>query len=400
MANESISKILNLEGATFHVVRIGECPSCHSFLTRDYLDFLVEHQSSTTNNAPGDSDITEVIYKRIRKNAALIRHKAERIHERAGICEGKICDSRLRSTLAIMVFSTNSASASSRVDQMQRGIRKLFFETTFWSVYTHFPRIVIYVGSGSDREILRRMNLPIWGLFDLSGDLEAAERRGWDGKGVPPAPTKQHLPKYSLLHTTQNLKNNDSWGWAKYIYYTEGDLVLHLRAGSEIFDMIDGSQSNFLAVPHRMQTLPLVQNFPQRLQSRWPRNSPQNIQNVTLIKANASHDHALGSCCDHGRYQFADCGGWWYNCRDWGLKNHDTWIKFGKHGLTMPLSTEHQATCKYSSSKIQCPLPKDCKSRVPLWKSKTESPLDICQEFPIIRKVGGRESKEGKEIEQ
>ena len=84
----------------------------------------------------------------------------------------------------------------------------------------------------------------------------------WDGEGIPPAPTKQHLPKYSLLHTIDQLAHNSTWESFKYVYYTEGDLILHMRQPQHIFNMIDKSETYFLAVPHRMQTIPLLQDFP------------------------------------------------------------------------------------------------------------------------------------------
>ena len=49
----------------------------------------------------------------------------------------------------------------------------------------------------------------------------------------------------------------------------------------------------------------------------------------------------------------------------------------------MPLSTEHQATCKYSKTKVTCDLPQDCNARVPSWKN--EKPFDVCKEIPIAR---------------
>jgi hypothetical protein len=245
MANSSISTILNLEGASFHVVRI-PCHSCKSFLTRDYFDFLVEHQSSTTNQAPGDNTVQDIILKRIKRRVSGMERKLKRRH-------GLGVDRRADDTVAIMVFSTNSASAALERDNFQTEIRRYFFKSTFYSIYAYFPRIVIFTGSNVDTEILMNMSLPVWAHVDLSSVLEEAAKHKWDGNGVPPAPLKQHLPKYSLLHTTGSLTNDKSWDWVKYIYYTEGDLIMHIRHTSKIFDLIDQSEGHFLAVPHRMQ---------------------------------------------------------------------------------------------------------------------------------------------------
>jgi hypothetical protein len=245
MANESISRILNLEGATFHVVRIG-CHSCASFLTRDYFDFLVEHQSSTTNQAPAESEVSDVILKKMSKRVSGMVRKMRKRHYLN-------VDVRADSTVAIMVFSTNSASAANENDNFQSQVRRYFFEATFWSVYLNFRRIVIFTGSAVDAEILKNLQLPVWATVDLMQVLTEAEKQKWDGKGVMPAPTKQHLPKFSLLHTTMSLVRNSSWSWVKYVYYTEGDLILHMRHSPKLFDLIDRSEGHFLAIPHRMQ---------------------------------------------------------------------------------------------------------------------------------------------------
>ena len=384
-SNESVSKILNLEGATFHVTRLERCHSCKTFLTRDYFDFMVEHQSSTTNNAPGDVEITEILQQRMKRNVGTMQRKAVKKREHRGLCDGRLCDERSNKTIAIMVFSTNSASDNSRSDEMQRDIRRHFFLTTFWSIYMHFSNIVIYVGNLRDHSILREMNLPLYDSFDLTSKLAEHEKLKWNGEGVPPAPTKQHLPKYSLLHTIDQLAHNSSWGLFKYVYYTEGDLILHLRQKQHIFNMIDKSETYFLAVPHRMQTISLLQDFPSAVHHHWPKDSPQNIPDVHLITENSTQ--VMGSCCDNGRYQFGNCGGWWYNCKEFGLKNHKDWIRFGRHGLTMPLSTEHQATCRYSRARVVCPMPDKCKFRTPRWISKKEYAADVCEEMPIIRKI-------------
>ena len=384
-SNASVSKILNLEGATFHVTRLEGCNSCKSFLTRDFFDFMVEHQSSTTNNAPGHIEITEIFQKRIKRNVGSIHRKAWRKQQQGGLCDGRPCDNREDKTLAIMVFSTNSASDHGRSEEIQTNIRRYFFQTTFWSVYMHFPNIVVYVGNKKDHNTLKEMKLPIYDSFDMTSKLAEHELVKWNGEGVPPAPTKQHLPKFSLLHTIEQLSYNSSWGAYKYVYYTEGDLILHLRQPHYIFNMIDRSETYFLAVPHRMQTIPLLQDFPTNMHRHWSKDSPQNVSDVRLITENSTQ--VMGSCCDDGRYQFGNCGTWWYNCKAFGLKNHKDWIRFGRHGLTMPLSTEHQATCKYSRSRITCPLPDGCKFRFPRWKSKYDYTTDVCNEMPIVRKI-------------
>ena len=43
-----------------------------------------------------------------------------------------------------------------------------------------------------------------------------------------------------------------------------------------------------------------------------------NLPNSTTVTL--SLRHMTGSCCDSGRYIVAECGRWWYQCPDWGLK--------------------------------------------------------------------------------
>ncbi len=75
----------------------------------------------------------------------------------------------------------------------------------------------------------------------------------------------------------------------------------------------------------------------------------------------------MGSCCDNGRMALEDCGGIpWYYCPTHGLKNHTTWVRFGPHGMTMPLSTEHKGVCSYSRVRVLCAMPAQCSHRVPL----------------------------------
>ncbi len=54
------------------------------------------------------------------------------------------------------------------------------------------------------------------------------------------------------------------------------------------------------------------------------------------------------------------------------------WIRFGRYGLTAPLTTEHMGKCRYHPQKRFCDLPVDCHNRVP-------SKLDqMCREMPQL----------------
>jgi hypothetical protein len=89
-----------------------------------------------------------------------------------------------------------------------------------------------------------------------------------------------------------------------------------------------------------------------------------------------------GSCCDAGRFQFGDCGAWWYNCPKWGLQNYSQWIQYGEYGFTMPTATEHQARCSYSAVKQVCDLTgSNCNRKMPRAKN------EVCGETNILIKI-------------
>ena len=246
MANASVSVISNLEGATFHVLRI-DCDGCKTFLSRDYFDFMDEHLSSTTNQVPHITSISDILLKRMKRKANSMMKMAKKKLSSQEI------DARTDLTVAVMVFSSNSVSSHDANQNLQREIRNYYFQATFWSLYTYFKYIVIFTGSGKDSKILEDMKLPIWHCYDLSKELEEETKKKWNGKGPPPAPVIQQTPKLALLHTINALSRDTSWDWIKYVYYTEGDLLLHLRSSSKFFDLFDQSNFRFTAVPHRMQ---------------------------------------------------------------------------------------------------------------------------------------------------
>lgn len=60
------------------------------------------------------------------------------------------------------------------------------------------------------------------------------------------------------------------------------------------------------------------------------------------------------------------------------------WIKFGRHGLTAPLTTEHLGKCRYYPTKKVCDLPKDCNSTSDVFASDGSK---ICGEISKVRYV-------------
>eukprot|EP01034_Spumella_vulgaris_P036413 gene36413-44914_t len=115
-----------------------------------------------------------------------------------------------------------------------------------------------------------------------------------------------------------------------------------------------------------MQTVPLMRTFPEELHKIWPKTDVQHFLSDELEIVVENLGRTRGSCCDDGRNNYAPCGNkWWYACPTWGLPNITTWMRIGETGFTMPLSTEHKGVCEYSERKKLCPIPKNCRARVP-----------------------------------
>jgi hypothetical protein len=121
---------------------------------------------------------------------------------------------------------------------------------------------------------------------------------------------------------------------------------------------------------------------------KWPRGHPQDIPNVQVVTENLFQ--IKGSCCGTIEYSVNTSlcvrGGWWYQCRDYGLRNFTTWLKFGEYGFTMPPVTPHLRACEYHSNPVkQCPVPTDCDFPIPRKASFGEilRGNDVCD--PLVR---------------
>lgn len=63
-----------------------------------------------------------------------------------------------------------------------------------------------------------------------------------------------------------------------------------------------------------MQTLP----NPPLMQRVFKKAHHLNLPNSSIVVLELKG--FTGSCCDSGRLQVAECGQWWYQCPNWGLK--------------------------------------------------------------------------------
>eukprot|EP01034_Spumella_vulgaris_P025124 gene25124-31543_t len=258
-------------------------------------------------------------------------------------------DIRLEQTIGIIVYS--SRSVASEPTLFQKRSRKYFLLSTFWSLYRYFPHVAIFVESVEDFQQVNQLGLPVWSVIR-----------------IPPVENEKfHLLKHSLLYAMESMNKNSTgdetteqsktkvWSSFQYVYFTEGDQILHMRSASDMFNAVDYNDGFTMLLPHRMQTLPMLPadtsspsvdpTDPRRslsLSAVPVREAPVlTVENIT---------ESVGSCCDNGRYLFKDCGSWWYNCPLWGKVNLHHWIQFDRTGLTMPLATEHQ--CHYRAPPV------------------------------------------------
>ncbi len=203
-----------------------------SLMTRDFFDFFVEHLSSTSNQTP-DSNIKIIkeYYNKLQSNIKLLRD--EKYYQQH-------IDVRLQQTVAIIIFSSVAFSINHSL-QHQMDIRLPFFVATFFSTYRYFKNIIVYVSSKEEKQrlLIYYPNLPV---------LEIRIQSIPDNKLV-------YLPREALLNLIQrfqNIPDNPLLSTFKYVYFTEGDQIVHMRRIKELYNMIDIALDWNVVVPHRM----------------------------------------------------------------------------------------------------------------------------------------------------
>ncbi len=145
--------------------------------------------------------------------------------------------------------------------------------------------------------------------------------------------------------------------------------------------------------------MPLVQDLPTSLHDIFEPDSAFRINDVKLIIEDLFHPR--GSCCENGRYEVASCEGWWYQCKQWGLRNISPWFKFGNYGFTFPAATEHRGRCIYSPQKHLCDLPQHCPMRS-LQRSVNGSAMDLYNlcgpHYEIVEQLGPLNDEQKEQI--
>lgn len=72
------------------------------------------------------------------------------------------------------------------------------------------------------------------------------------------------------------------------------------------------------------------------------------------------------------------------------LQDINPWFQFGAQGYTTPPATAHKGTCTYSPEPVVCPLPPDCRHRMPLMPGAEEefTGAGVCDEMPLRTHLG------------
>ena len=194
-------------------------------MTRDYFDFQVEHLSSTTNQLR-NHNADDVLLHRLVSKGRNLRRIAETFPDKRS------------DVLVIIPFSTNAASEASTAKTMLQKLRWGFFTNTFFSIYRYFPRVVVFVSSLADRQLLLDNFVPAHDIITLP-----QQPQGW-----------QH-PRQALRFAYDRLKSDAAYDWVQYVYYSEGDQILHARHTERLLQLLQDfrGEKSLALVPHRMQ---------------------------------------------------------------------------------------------------------------------------------------------------
>jgi hypothetical protein len=133
---------------------------------------------STSNQLSEKSEESKSFIQNLRKSTAKMRSQLP----------VRMKDIRLEQTIGIIIYSSRSVAVDT--NQFQTRSRKLFMQSTFWSVYRYIPNIAIFVDSEEEFQIVGNMTLPFWNVFR-----------------IPPVKNyKFHLLKHSLIYAAEQMK--------------------------------------------------------------------------------------------------------------------------------------------------------------------------------------------------
>lgn len=215
-------------------------------MTRDYLDFLVLHLSSTITALPQTSDnltndkFNSEILSRMNRTVELVRLNVDNSIPKKGRKQrAKLSRSIKDQTIVVMPYSNRALSESinTLTSSFIYQTRSIFLETTFWSVFRYFPKIIIATSTDIEYKAVKSLDLPVFEQYNLTG------------KVIQPI----HLPKHALIELRSRLLGDAKYRMIKFVYYTDSDQMLYMRSIANIFNLMNLSNNLISLIPHRMQ---------------------------------------------------------------------------------------------------------------------------------------------------
>jgi hypothetical protein len=255
-----IRSIVYPEQACLAIIRNGGEPP---LMTRDYFDFMVTHLSPTTNyfdRGEQQIPVLKLLRTRVKQTARTLQITNSSKYRKYNV------DDRLRKhTVAVIPFVMKVGSilpnetGTFRVTSTdQKEIRISFFEATFWSIYRYVDRIAVSVCRQQEIDILQALHLPYWQLINVTDRLD--ENVGNKHKrSTHMLPREALIEVYNRIEASKNTSKSTpthlrAWNDVKYLYFTEGDQILNVRASEKMMDFLDSEKGSSMALsPHRMQ---------------------------------------------------------------------------------------------------------------------------------------------------
>lgn len=244
--SDPISKMSNLRDTSLSIIKSGR-----TLMTRDFFDFEVVHLSGFIDYLPHDSSIQFLNYL-LRKMKQNILSLADNSSRNNFVFD----DNRRTTVLAVIPFASSPALSktnpfkyvsSHNFYRFERYIRYLFFQAAFWTIYRSFPHVVVGVSTASDLKNVLSFKLPIYQIIDFSETLSNSSSL---------------LPKFMLQNiSSEYLRAGSPLKAFKYVYYTEGDQILHIRLMRPLLDSIKGHSGMLTIAPHRMQVISCMLDY-------------------------------------------------------------------------------------------------------------------------------------------
>ncbi len=246
LATNNLQSVTNMAGATFAIIR-DACKDCQSLMTYDYLDFMVEHLSSTTNQLAIFSK--ELLLIKLQTTKKLLHQYKRTYKER----KYNNYSTHVNQTLPIIIYSSQSFSTSYHIP-LQMKFRQFFIQLSIYSILFHFPSCLVYVATQDDYDFLNRLTyLPSSVHVILLNDTPSNSNN-----------QTVLLPSRALLNIIQLIRSHDDDEDSSkveginlkdvlYLFYTEGDQILHGRALNSLYNSFETADSKVVIIPHRMQ---------------------------------------------------------------------------------------------------------------------------------------------------